>query len=634
MLFLVITFLIPSSTVMARTRIVLQLASTMGESWIHVRLSELVEHRLTWLGYRVISDVRRASSSSLGQLVQLRIGPPSRALEHDGKFPITIRVGSHHTTPIYGRPEELEKAALDVSLRIYKLLGCMANRSLDSMFRGLHLPWSLHRLAGQAGLRRAKSQLRQARILFGRVAEGRKGHTPVRELLTTRTLRLETDGPSPELVSAALERVDDAKLHHRFAEANDAALDAVRFGISPRLHWQRDLAVRARQVWPTSDSVWVDEGRKKLQLDQRNGHLRSSLVHQGAIVGIHNKDLLLTDGPFLIRYTTDRHHRRRWRHRRPLGLRRHVYLSGAGQILLTGSKGIGWMESSRGKVGKILWKSKLLAVNASGALVETTQTSSTVFGLLRPGRNTMAWQHTLSSRATDARMTDSRALVLVKNKLRIYDLHNGRLVEPILSFPFAVRILGVEGRHAVLQSSRHGVTVVDIYDRVITAQVKGPGTPVSSLSLPYEITVIYHTGDVLRWDPDGLLLDRARLEAGPRQIHPATPGIPRVLIETDNGLYAFSSFQPEARTDIDMLLIAAAAALKRGELESAFVLATEVASMDVGNISQAEDLRIQAMERMNPQQFAISLDEARVRRQAALIPTQPLTKFALKRCRQ
>lgn len=601
--------------------------------WLGGRLHHLVIRRLSLLGLRVVS-VRsgRLWPDRWGEdeiRAQLNVGAPSTRVEHLGRVPIELKVNDLRPTIVYGDLKSLDALANELVRHIFRGLDQRLPLGWPDILAVLELPWTIQRQAGRAWLREMRRELRKSRLLLGRIVEPSIDTFAARDFLEARDLLFLTSGPSPTLIEAALERREHAQHKKDFLQVFDASLDAVRFGLKPALYWRLDLPSSARVLSIDEQRIWISLGGVRMAIDPIRGQLERYPTWPGRWIGFTNGDSLVLEGTRLYRRTTD--NRTRWQRKISPGLLRRVVLSGTGQILIAGSEGLAWVETSQGQLSARRRDIQILDVSEAGAIAREHLASNekAMFGLIRPGRDAFAWRVAWSKDITEVRITASRVLVKKGQTLYLYDLHSGRLLKPLLSLPSSAKILSAQGRHAVVSLGEHKVALVDVLARSISAQVIGPGQPMAALSSPFEVTVVYATGDVLRWDPDGLLLDRSVVRGRIRNVYALPPTRPGVLVETEGSLYALSNITPNKMRDIDMLLEAARAAYMAGHSAVGLRIVTEMLLTNAGKIVEAEQLRAEVLKNYPVKSLRFMSASATARSSAARDSSQSVAPFSL-----
>ena len=586
-----------SRTAEAQTRIVLvdnpNPSSVEQYAWVGSRILTLIGRRLALFGHdvvfpRIAEAVGREHLAGLRMTI--RVGRPRADLRR-GALPVVARVGRRRFRG-RGSSEDLDALADELALKIHRHLSGSAPPHARSILRDFALPHLAQRLLGRAETRLRQGQVRQARVMLGRAIERIPNYVPITDIMNLRSLRLRADGPSTELVSAALERADEAVRRNDSTEVIDAYLDAIRYGVQPRLRWKVSLPRVQRDVWIDGDDVWVTWRRNWMVLSATSGRIKGRGRSRGRTLGSLNGEQLERLGTQLRRRRTNGH--LRWRRQLPKELTKTVRVVGAGQIAIVGGNGLGWIEASLGQTGPILDGYSVLALGEPGAVVETSKrTKKRVVGFVRPGRSAAAWQVELAVPVQQAALTNARVVLRLKGQLLILDLHNGQQRGSI-PLPDNARIVGARGRHAVVQIGPTETMIIDVLAGAPTSRVQGPSRPIGVYSSSFVLTILYASGDILHWDPDGLLQDRAQVKAPIRLIEAATSSSGPV-VETRNALYGFSEFQPDRRSDAELLLSIARAAQAIGRSRDARVIATYLAWLSSGRTREAEELRAELL---------------------------------------
>lgn len=555
-----------------------------GEGWVQGRLLRMVGAHLESWGVWVIEP---GAASSFG-----RRALPGRALaievvpadldRAEAEMSATVRLAGQVVGRLKGRAAPLDTTALTLARAAYRHLHGRGPPDAT----GPELPFSVHRLLGRAEARLRDGQLRQARIMLERALD-RAPRIVVPSLIEARRLRLDLDAEAPVLVQSALERAEDAARRGAAEEAFDGYLDAVRFGALPRRRWQRDLPSGPRRTWMDGKSLWSAQGRSWLRMDGKSGAIIDRGKSAAAVLFSLKEDLLTLDRAVGVVRREARTGPDRWRARSRPGHRTELSPSGAGQLALIEARRVRWLDSTLGRTSARARGHSSLAVGEAGALMQETRGLS----LVRPGRTRPTWTASIAeSSCRQAVLTGAKAVLRTDDALWILDAHDGA-AKTVRGLSTASRLLGARGRHAVIATGSD-LRFVDILAGVTTAKVRGPSRAIGAYSGPFALSILFATGDLIHWDPDGLLLDRARVRGRPLRILAGPPEAPGPVVETELGLIAFADVRADRATDLDHLLEAARWAWRAGRKDDARALAAYVARISAGRVADAESLRV------------------------------------------
>lgn len=554
--------------------------------WIERRILHALGEHLDHMNLPVVEASAAAAfgrAALSGRAVSVRV-EPAEVDRADVVIRAELSLDGRKTATARGPAATLDTLASRLAIGLAAALGREVSREEASRFGSVPLPFSVHRLIGRAEGRAQTGDLRRALLSLERALE-RAPTGSVETLIAARRIRLGMGEERPELVAAARERARDAKRRGRLEEALAATRDALRFGAKPRVRWRLDLPTGEHRFAVGEDRIWLLRGSRWLTIGARSGFLDDRGRAAGPIEGVVKGELLMRRPgrgkvSRLIRMAPDG--RPRWDLR--LGEKTaRVEVSGAGHIAVVGTARWAWVEESVGT--KTRGMGIPLAVGEVGALVEKGPGR---VALVRPGRTAPTWTASVSGPIRATRLTRAKALLLTPNGLTILDAHDGAL-RKIEGVPTDMRLLGARGRHAALGMGTR-VLLVDVLAGAVTAEVRTPSMALGAHAGAFTISVLCVDGEVLHWDPDGLLIDRARVKGNPVGILAGPPEAPGPLVETRREIVAFSEVLPDDHTDVDLLLDSAQMAHGLGQTEAARRLVGWVRRRGYGRLDRAESL--------------------------------------------
>lgn len=545
------------------------------------RLLRLVGQRLDQLGLAVVppAAVARFGAERFGT-TKLEIAvEPSEAPRSSTPVRVAVRRAGQPFLDLEGTAGELDRLADAVAAKLVQEGGrgesVLAEGKQSSVERSA-LPFFVHKLMGEAE-RRERTGSPGARLLYERATARAQPALALEALVAASRLRLEEGADAPGLSSAALDRADDHRRRGDPEAAMAAALDAVRFGAPRRIFWTLAVPPDAA-VTRSEDQLIVGSPADWVALDPATGRFLGRGA--GAAPFRVQGEELLRRGARIFRRAADG--RVRWSVDLPAHLDGELERSGAGQVALLGADRIGWIETSLGEF--VVGSGRPLAVGEAGALVDREDRVM----LLRPGRAAPAWTSTTPAARSlrGAALTTARALLWTEDTVFVLDAHDGRTVAAIAA-PNG-RVLAASGRRAAVAVGGGRVRLLDILAGSVTAEVEGPSLPVAAAVGPFSVAVVHASGDLMQWDPDGPLLDRALLPGPPIGVLPGTDGF---VVHARGRLLRFSFLQPGVRFDVDVLLEAARDADRAGRPAAARAIADHLSALGAGRIAAAETLR-------------------------------------------
>lgn len=550
--------------------------------WIERRLLSAVGERLDRLDLTVVAARATAAfgrAALPGRTISVRVEPPAadRAGVH---IKTEIRLDGTTTARAEGPASDLDAMATQLALAVARAVEASPPARAEARLRARQLPFSMHRLLGRGEGRAQTGDYRRALLSYERALE-RSPFSHLETLVSAKRMRLGLGQRRPELVEAALERARDAERRGACDEALAALRDAIRFGAKPRVRWRLALPKGKRDFVAQGHQWWFLRRDRWLEISAASGFFEDRGRARGSIVGIVKKELLTLDlhreRARLARVTLDG--RPRWQVTLPKSTSHEIKLSGAGQIAVLGRDRVRWIEESVGSMTRATL-GRPLGVGEVGALIERRPGQ---VALLRPGRTAPTWTASVAASIRDARLTAAKALVLSEDALHVLDVHDGRARH----IPAAdTRFLGAHGRHAALGRGSE-VVIVDVLAGAVRARVIGPDRAVAAHAGAFAVSVAFANGEVLHWDPDGILLDRAQVRGSPRRVFSGPAEAPGPAVETDLEIVAFSDVLPDDRTDMDLLLDAARLFADDGDPDTALELLGWIRRQGAGKLDSA-----------------------------------------------
>lgn len=306
----------------------------------------------------------------------------------------------------------------------------------------------------------------------------------------------------------------------------------------------------------------------------------------------------------------------------PLAERERV-LFVEGSLGVLSSRGVAWVEVGLGTLGQVATDVHPLAVGAAGALVAVDGGVA----LLRPGKRTPAWR-TEIARADAGALTPDRAIVVGGGSATVLATYNGQIAKA-LPAPDGGAVLGADARFLCIGAGST-VHLYDISSIEKIGEVVGPGRAIDCHSEPTGVAILYETGDLLFFDRDGRLVDRARAPGRPERLVPNSPIAPGPVVVTDRGLFAFSNAGAEPlERDVDVLLRLAEIEADHGSAAVALRLADHIALVSAGAVGKAEMLRAKLLRSSPIPALQRAADLATIRCRAAEQPSLSLPPLAL-----
>ncbi len=629
-------------------------ADARAEAWLPDRVADLLAEALRGLGadvpQRSISGVpvwpTERPSGGVSAVVWGRAEPPAPASGRaEVRIELRVRTATRSFGPlrVRGKADALDALVAELAGRVAAGLDLPA-RPPPRLAVAADDPLLVHRLLGEAARELSAGDARRAWVKFDRVAELRKNAVLPEAIAAGRLARaaIETQvgqrHDRADLAHSALERADVALGRGRPEAAVPDLVTFLRYTPRPALAWTLDAPLRAddRPVEARDGWWWIDvvgpSGLTRIGLDPISGAIREAAPGSGRLVAAVGGQPILHLGDELVRSGAEG---LRWRRRLPFPPDPGPWASLGGQLAVVGGGRVAWLDTGLGTLGQVAVGARLLAVGPDGLVVEQGTGDARSLALLRPGRATPAWTVPLQG-AESLRVSAVRGRVLVLATrglllkdaecadgpvLSILDARDGRRRGAILTVPAGARWLGAHGRYAALALPDDGVRVFDVLAGVETARLRGPGRPVAAVGTPTGVAVLHADGDLLRWERDGVLLDRARVPGRPHALVPGAVGRGPTAL-TSRGLFAFGELASDGSPrDVEVAIRLVEALSQLGEKAAALRVADHWAARSVGQVEAIERLRAGLLG------AGAAADWARQRAEAARDPRRALPVF-------
>lgn len=608
------------------------------ESWLPSRLSDVLARRLSLLGVSV--QERRFGRLGGDVVVSGRVQPGSADQEGD-RITIGLRVrtasGIEEKT-VRGRAGEIDRLASKLAVWVATTVGAPPTKAAQVLLEetATH-PFAVHRFLGQAERRLEAREALRAVVAFDRAAAfGDRGAVP--EAIEGRfraegakvALRSGTFGSRADLAAAAAERASVALRHDRTKEAKEALLDVLKYTSERALRYRIAVPFKGarRALVVGRDKRWllqVDTSPEGLlTIHPPTGTILDVGPGRAGLVGVASQHHLTLVDRVLSR--VDPKAGLVWKVAVPLRPRprgeRVLFTEGSLGVL--SNDGVAWVEVGLGGLGQVATRVKPLAHGAAGILVTTAKGK---VALLRPGKKTPAWSAP-NAGVVAAALTTDRAVLLKPKELVILRTYNGEVAKT-LEAPQGGRLLSAHARYACVAEEKR-THVFDILAGEKTATIDGPGPPMDCYAGTGGVTVLYETGDLIFFDRDGRMQDRALVDGHPMHLVRGSPIAPGPVAVTDRGLFAFADLGDEPMLrDVEVMIRLAELEAKTGNTEAALRLANHVAHRSAGRIARAEMLRARLYRGMKGAAYQKAAAAAAARCRAAEHPTSALPRFAL-----
>lgn len=614
-------------------------------AWLPARLADLVGEKLERLGVEV-RDRRFETTAGAAAVIGGKV-EPNNALDPSVAIAVEAHLAVGSGKPIVkglsARAGEVEKVAAELAVSVAEALGRKISEPARAKLAEPAYPFAVQRFLGLARAHFDAQAYRKAMVMYDRAAqlvklgmvpEAIEGRMLAEAELAGRgeaTFLARADLAPPALVRAevALKRGDDR-------EAMSAFEAFLRATPEHALRWELEVPLERGAVeLITRGASWVlqaGEGeRSRLSIDPRTGTVLAREQGQRGLVALVGGQSIVLDQRTLSRI--DGSGRVKWKLSLPLAPRGvvadSVELAG-GVAGIMAEREVAWVETSFGELGQRAKNVRPLASGSAGILVELAPREGETqdLGLLRPGKKIPAWTAEVP-RVLDAALTGDRVLLVGRGEILFLRTHDGKEAgRPISIGSPNARVIGADGRYAVLDLGEEGAIVVDVLGAEKTAVVRGPGAPIGCYTAANGVAVLYSTGDLFFFERDGRLLDRARVPGEPIRLVPGSPILPGPVAVTTRGLFAYAEVAGEASRlrDVDAMLRLAELLAKHGEAAAALRLVERVALASAGRVAEAERIRAELYEKRGEPAIARA---ARARADAIKDPSKTMPPFRL-----
>lgn len=611
-------------------------APTDEARWYELRVAERVGEHFELLGW---VPLERPAARALEVTVRAKPADVDRSRD-EVTLELSARRGKARVTRrVKGRAQEIDALTGELVLGALEALDLELPPGAKASVPAWRYPFSVHRFLARASVRMWRGEHRQAALMYGRaqemldrvwVPEAFEGRHRAEAYLVT----LADGDPNAkrDLARAAAERAEIAFRDHHPARALRALESFLRYAPSRALRWQRrldlgDAVLRTRRApWslaPDPKTLW--------RLDPRTGVLAARGPGRPGLVDVLQKDLVTLEGRTLARFEPDG--RARWTLRLPAIPGPGGTVTTSGLLGVLGEDTVAWADLSVGELGQVASGVVPLASGVGGvvALVpgEDGASKGPDLALLRPGKKTPAWRRSVAGVRATA-MTRDRVVVVADEGLLLLRSHDGKPAREPLPMAQGARILGARGRYAGVAEGDGRVAIVDILAGERTATVEGPGRPVAAQTTRAGLAVLFESQDLVFFDRDGRMIDRAWVPGRPVALYAGSPVTPGPVVHTNLGLFALSEVDGEAALgrDVDGALAAARALLELDNPQAALRLATAVAAAGAGRVGDAEALRARILGARADAPSAAAAARAQARAERAKSAERTLGPFA------
>lgn len=620
------------------------------DTWAALRVSDVVALHLDRLGATVRSrpfvvDTKDLARAGLDAVVRGRV---SSVDSDDDTLTIDLEVQTRTATKkvrISGVARELEAHTIAAAKFAAAQVGLEVPTGADTLLAEVGHVFAVHRFLGQAELRYQRKQYRQAAVMFDRARTFRR-EVFVPEAILGR-VRSEgallatgkTSSDRDALAASAAERAEVDGQRGRHAEAEEGWMSFLRYTRHRALRWSLDLPLGEKPVVVGRKQGWVVQTRRGIgerwTFDPRTGTIVDRGEPVRGLVAAASDQLITLDHGKMSRLDEDL--RPRWSVKLPVQIPadagpERIELT-SGLVGVKGDDAVVWLEVSFGKVGQLALEVVPLASSAGGVVVLARPTGSAEaldVALLRPGKRTPAWRTPVED-PRDVSMTRDVVVIVTPAGLTLLRTYNGQPVRAPLPLGAGAKLLGAAGRYGCVGYEDGSVEVFDIVGGEKTASIRGPAKPVGCETTADGVALAFESGDVVFYDRDGKLLDRALVPGrviGVQRGHPEAPG---PIVVTTEGLVALGEIPIELNRmrDVDGMIALANLLELRQNLPGALAVATQVAMMSAGRVKEAEHLRARILEKREDAASQRAAKWARTRARGAADPTAPLLPFRI-----
>ena len=575
-------------------------------SWFQARVEAVMAEQL-----RAAGLVVRPSTTLSGrgpQEVTIRIDSKPARVER-GTTSIVLRTrmsgAKKGATQVKGPAAELDR--LVAALSTYAARTIAGVDLQEVAMTTAPLPFGVHRQLGRATVRLRQGQVRQAMLAFDQAGRrARVGPLPAairgrrrafQQLVHEKSASL---GPRGDLATASLERAEVAARQGDAASARRAWQGFLRYTDAYAQRWWLPAGLRrGARVYAAKDRYVLAADGQRWRFDPQTGMVAKGMATRAGLVNVLGNETLHLTGRVLSRRTGDG--KIRWQFGLPLGphwarstssraIETSVFTT-SGFVGVLGADTVLWADAALGHVGQVSRLTPPIAASTGGVLVRLpSATDESRIGLLRPGKQTPAWQVSLP-KIRQAMLSRERVVVVSEAGLHLLRTHNGKATRTVRPWPAGAEWLHVSGRYGTARLPDGRVALYDVLSGRETGRRAGPGRPMDAITLTEGVAVLFATGDVFQLDRDGHVLDRARPPGRPLQLlagHPLTPG---PIVVTTEGVFGLTELRAGLVRDVDAYLALSELLGASGQSAAALRLATAVAIDSAGRVADAERLR-------------------------------------------
>jgi hypothetical protein len=606
-----------------------------GGAWLPARLADLVGAKLTLLGVDA-RDRRFDTREKIAALISGNVEPnapfdPGAAITIE--LDLQISGQKPQKKKLNGRAGDVEKLAAAIAVQTAEALGQKISPAVKARASEETYPLAVQRFLGLARAHFDAGNHRKAMVMYDRAAELVKiGALPEAiegkliaegELLArgeaTFGARADLAPPAAVRAEVALRKGDDKEAARAFEGYLRATPDrALRFSVQTPLEKTSTTLLAQGATWILQSG---ENELKRLRIEPRTGSILSREPGLRGLISIVGGDALVLEQKTISRL--DQNGKAKWKLALPVtprGPAKAAVEVSSGVAGVLAEHDVVWVETSFGELGQRAKGVRPITSGAAGVLVETKPGE---LALLRPGKKTAAWTANVAE-VLDAALTGDRVLLVGRTELHFLRTHDGKEAGRAIALPTpAARIAGADGRYAVIDLGEGGAMLVDVLGAEQTAILKGPGAPIASYTASNGVALAFATGDLIFYERDGRVLDRAKVPGKIIDLVPGNPLVPGPVAVTTRGLYAYAEVPSERRMrDVDAMLELAVVLARMGEKKAALRLAEHVAARSAGRIDRAETMRAELL--TDPEAAAL----ARARAEAAKDPTRALPPFS------
>lgn len=524
-----------------------------------------------------------------------------------------------------GKADDLEALAARIAAAAARSMGHAASEEAIRTLSIKEAPFVVHKLLGEAEADLATGNARAAWMKFDRAAAKRNLGLLPEAVEGGRRARLLFSKPDPDLAASALEK---ANVYLRGADKRDAVpalVSFMRYTPNRALHWSVERPLDERSVLLTQDATWFlqPEGGPLLLLDPRTGAVKDNLQTIDGIAGVVQDHTVTVQAKRVAR--RDERGQVKWSLDLPfapnLGPSNALHAPG-GMAAMAGGGRVAWVDLGLGSIGQVAVGVNMVGVGPDGAAVTVGEGEKTELALLRPGREKPKWRTPIGAGPFDVVMPIGRVAVMAGDRVLIFDSRDGKARGSPFDVGPGARWIGANGRYGGIATADDSLLVLDILGGVQTARLKGPGRPIGFVGTASGYIAMFASSDVISYDRDGVMLDRAKVPGRPFALRPGPADAPGAVAMTTRGLFALGAV-PAAKTalrDVDALAMLAELLTTVGDKSAAIRVANHGARRAVGRVDQFESIRAKLLE---GEAAKIAKARCEIARQA----DQPLTAY-------